>query len=688
MEETDIDEPSLSDLTEWMADNVEALSRKEAQEKVIDSKIDLENIRDEQPHRFVDAEDESSAELEELYEDYPQAAVENAQMALDAKEDTGNPRGCGTRVGWMRAQQLADEEPISRDIIARMSSFNRHRQNSEMDDDEGRTDCGWMMWNAWGGDEGVDWAQSKLQSIEEAAMADVPEEHQFKSPEDAADMAPELGMTGSHEIDGMWIPGESHEEYMDNVVSAGYYEDASADEGKNTNTTNLNKILSDVEALEDYEMHDPSYEGTTEESWSSPTLEEIMEGYGFDEDFDSYQSLPQDAKETIGDHFFISMSGFPAENFGDYKLPVVTTDGKLSLNALNAVKGGRGVSAVAGLNSEMEDAIVKMANELANEEFDKDYSMDEMMDMEVPMDMRYESEEDAMDAAEDMGISGAHMMMFDGKEMYVPGSTHQALMDAVSSMGGYSSMGYHGMDGDMEDDDEEMQEQSHSIEGTTGRPTVGTQERPGGVRVLSGDDLWQAAKSEESDVGSLTEKTITNMTSDIEDMLSELDQPVAVEAAEVEQLREKADRFEEMSDSLEALRERTDILDSVEQSLVEELAEADDAIVVESARFEELEAEAAQVKGIYAEELAEEYPAFTADELTGKFSIEELREKYEAEIGDVESLATSTDAQPRSQDADEESLEDAAEEDTETEELSDSIAEKQAELKKSILGGN
>jgi len=688
MEETDIDEPSLSDLTEWMADNVEALSRKEAQEKVIDSKIDLENIRDEQPHRFVDAEDESSAELEELYEDYPQAAVENAQMALDAKEDTGNPRGCGTRVGWIRAQQLADEEPISRDIIARMSSFNRHRQNSEMDEDEGKTDCGWMMWNAWGGDEGVDWAQSKLQSIEEAAMADVPEEHQFKSPEDAAEMAPELGMTGSHEIDGMWIPGESHEEYMDNVVSAGYYEDASADEGKNTNTTNLNKILSDVEALEDYEMHDPSYEGTTEESWSSPTLEEIMEGYGFDEDFDSYQSLPQDAKETIGDHFFISMSGFPAENFGDYKLPVVTTDGKLSLNALNAVKGGRGVSAVAGLNSEMEDAIVKMANELANEEFDKDYSMDEMMDMEVPMDMRYESEEDAMDAAEDMGISGAHMMMFDGKEMYVPGSTHQALMDAVSSMGGYSSMGYHGMDGDMEDDDEEMQEQSHSIEGTTGRPTVGTQERPGGVRVLSGDDLWQAAKSEESDVGSLTEKTITNMTSDIEDMLSELDQPVAVEAAEVEQLREKADRFEEMSDSLEALRERTDILDSVEQSLVEELAEADDAIVVESARFEELEAEAAQVKGIYAEELAEEYPAFTADELTGKFSIEELREKYEAEIGDVESLATSTDAQPRSQDADEESLEDAAEEDTETEELSDSIAEKQAELKKSILGGN
>jgi len=109
----------------------------------------------------------SAASLEKLYDDYPQAAVENAQMALDAKEDTGNPRDCGTRVGWIRAQQLADEEPISEDIISRMSSFNRHRKNSEMDEDEGRSDCGWMMWKAWGGDEGVDWAQEKLESIDE-----------------------------------------------------------------------------------------------------------------------------------------------------------------------------------------------------------------------------------------------------------------------------------------------------------------------------------------------------------------------------------------------------------------------------------------------------------------------------------------------------------------------------------------
>jgi hypothetical protein len=83
--------------------------------------------------------------------EYPEQASENAQMALDARDDTGNPNDCGTDTGWARANQLADREAVSEETVRRMAAFRRHQDNAEMEDDEGRADCGWMMWKSWGG---------------------------------------------------------------------------------------------------------------------------------------------------------------------------------------------------------------------------------------------------------------------------------------------------------------------------------------------------------------------------------------------------------------------------------------------------------------------------------------------------------------------------------------------------------
>lgn len=99
----------------------------------------------------------------ETYSDYPKAATNNAKRAIKYKEESGNPKGCGTAVGWTRARQLANREALSRDTIARMSSFNRHRQNKDVPYEEG---CGGLMWDAWGGTEGIDWAQRKLKEID------------------------------------------------------------------------------------------------------------------------------------------------------------------------------------------------------------------------------------------------------------------------------------------------------------------------------------------------------------------------------------------------------------------------------------------------------------------------------------------------------------------------------------------
>ena len=97
----------------------------------------------------------------ESYTDYPKGASNNAKRAIKYKEENGTT--CGTRVGWTRANQLANRKPISRDTIARMASFKRHQQHKDVPYTEG---CGGLMWDAWGGSSGINWAISKLKEID------------------------------------------------------------------------------------------------------------------------------------------------------------------------------------------------------------------------------------------------------------------------------------------------------------------------------------------------------------------------------------------------------------------------------------------------------------------------------------------------------------------------------------------
>jgi hypothetical protein len=102
----------------------------------------------------------------ESYTDYPKQASENAKIALRYAEENGWG-DCGTPVGKIRANQLANGEAISRDTIARMAAFERHRQNSQKELGDG---CGRLMWLAWGGDAGIEWAQRKLEQIDREKM--------------------------------------------------------------------------------------------------------------------------------------------------------------------------------------------------------------------------------------------------------------------------------------------------------------------------------------------------------------------------------------------------------------------------------------------------------------------------------------------------------------------------------------
>jgi len=106
---------------------------------------------------------------EDSYTDYPKQASENAKAALRYAEKYGW-KECGTPVGKARANQLANNEPISRDTIARMASFARHKENSNKELGDG---CGRLMWLAWGGDAGVEWASNKLKQIDKFAATKI-----------------------------------------------------------------------------------------------------------------------------------------------------------------------------------------------------------------------------------------------------------------------------------------------------------------------------------------------------------------------------------------------------------------------------------------------------------------------------------------------------------------------------------
>ena len=112
-------------------------------------------------------QDHEMAFAEETYTDYPDAAVNAAKRALAWAEENGWG-DCGMGPGKARANQLANREPISRDTIARMSAFQRHKQNSDTPYGEG---CGKLMWDAWGGDAGVEWAERKLKQIDKEKMS-------------------------------------------------------------------------------------------------------------------------------------------------------------------------------------------------------------------------------------------------------------------------------------------------------------------------------------------------------------------------------------------------------------------------------------------------------------------------------------------------------------------------------------
>jgi len=98
----------------------------------------------------------------ESYSDYPESVSNNAKRGIELNEKVGNK--CATQVGKVRAQQLANKEPISEATIKRMFSY---LSRAEVYYEKGDTEsCGYISYLLWGGKSAKSWAESKINSFE------------------------------------------------------------------------------------------------------------------------------------------------------------------------------------------------------------------------------------------------------------------------------------------------------------------------------------------------------------------------------------------------------------------------------------------------------------------------------------------------------------------------------------------
>ena len=103
-----------------------------------------------------------STELES-YTDYPDAVSNNAKRGIELNEKNGNK--CATQVGKVRAQQLANKEPISLETIKRMYSYlSRAKEYYNEKDTEA---CGTISYLLWGGETALGWSERKLKELEQ-----------------------------------------------------------------------------------------------------------------------------------------------------------------------------------------------------------------------------------------------------------------------------------------------------------------------------------------------------------------------------------------------------------------------------------------------------------------------------------------------------------------------------------------
>lgn len=94
---------------------------------------------------------------------------EAAKRAIAYNESVAPSQRWGTRVGKIRAQQIAKGQLLSPDVILRMYSYlSRAKTVYEAQRDSKNYGKGYYAYLGWGGETALAWAQDKIRKMERA----------------------------------------------------------------------------------------------------------------------------------------------------------------------------------------------------------------------------------------------------------------------------------------------------------------------------------------------------------------------------------------------------------------------------------------------------------------------------------------------------------------------------------------
>jgi len=111
---------------------------------------------------FITEQPNEAQQKDELYDDYPKQARDNARKGIELNEAVGNK--CATAVGKQRARDIAAGRGFSLDVLNRVYSYlSRAEEYYDASDEKA---CGTISYLLWGGKSMKAWAGAKLAEIQ------------------------------------------------------------------------------------------------------------------------------------------------------------------------------------------------------------------------------------------------------------------------------------------------------------------------------------------------------------------------------------------------------------------------------------------------------------------------------------------------------------------------------------------
>jgi hypothetical protein len=145
-------EHKKSDLKLALEKNVEDLTNDEAEVLLGEIKAIIRKDKRFKSKQWIEME---------TYSDYGSGIRNNAKRGIQLNEKNGNK--CATQVGKVRAQQLANGEPISVQTIKRMYSYLSRAEAYYNESDTSA--CGTISYLLWGGKAALAWSRNKLREL-------------------------------------------------------------------------------------------------------------------------------------------------------------------------------------------------------------------------------------------------------------------------------------------------------------------------------------------------------------------------------------------------------------------------------------------------------------------------------------------------------------------------------------------